>query len=187
MSNQRNHMTAAVVFLELEQVLVTEQSNFLHWLPAVYRLRISVHGEPMRELWAALAPLALRANLRRLHDQVEPRYVITSRLASGLNKTQMMDLLHRAGLSFVANNLHTMWRTESQRLANRALEIADWFTRPRATASAFVILDNAASASALSESPFALQTVGCEDGQGLTAAATARALEILRWQRRAAA
>lgn len=187
MSNQRNHMTAAVVFLELEQVLVTEQANFLRWLPALYGLRISVHDEPLREMWATLAPPALRANLRKLHDQVEPRYVITSRLASRLNKTQMMDLLHRAELSFIANNLHTMWRTEGKGLANRAQEIADWFSRPRSAASAFVILDNAASASALSESKFALQTVGCGDGQGLTAAATERALKILRWQRRAAA
>jgi len=38
-------------------------------------------------------------NLRKLHDEVKPRYVITRRLASRMNKTKMMDLLHRAGLS----------------------------------------------------------------------------------------
>lgn len=187
MSNQRNHMAVPLVFLELEQVLVTEQINFLHWIPSLYRLRIGVHGGPMRELWATLAPAAMRNSLRRLHDEVAPRYVITSRLASRLTKDQMMDLLHRAGLPFVANNLHTMWRTDGGRLAHRGREIADWFGKPCSTAAAFVILDNTAAAEALGESRFALHTVRCGDGQGLTAAATARALEILRWQQRAAA
>jgi len=187
MSNQGNYMTAPLVFLELEEVLVMEQLNFLHWIPSLYRLRISMHSESMRDMWATLVPPEKRANLRKLHDELEPRYVITSRMAGRMDKLQTMDMLHRAGLSFVANNLHTMWRTEGENVAHRAEDIADWFTRPRSTATAFVILDNTASAESLCASQFALQTVTSAAGQGLTAAATARALEILRWQRRAAA
>jgi hypothetical protein len=173
-----------LVFLEFDHVLVTDcrYIHQFHFLPLLYRLNIGVDTDIMRPLWPKLVPCKVRTNLRRLHDEFQPRYVISSGMAGVMNKVRMLDMLRRAGLALVADHLHGAWCIEPGEDATRGARIAAWLGRWRAGGQSFVVLDNVETGRALARGALAHRTVICPSERGLTTPALARARAILHGQ-----
>jgi len=171
-----------LVFLEFEHVLLTDPGHIhqFHVLPLLYRLRIGVDTDLMRPLWLKLVPCKVRVNLRRLHDEFQPRYVISSDMAGAMNRPRMVDMLRRAGLAFVADNLHAAWCIEPGEDETRGARIGAWAARWRAGGQPFVVLDNDTTGQALARGPLSRRTVICPHGRGLTVPALDRARAVLR-------
>jgi hypothetical protein len=170
-----------LVFLKFEHVLVTDAANLdqFRFLPLLYRLNIGVDAESMRPFWLSLVACNVRTNLRRLHDEFRPRYVISSGMAGRMKRTYVVDLLRRMGLDFVADNLHSAWCVLFVEGTTDASWIASWLTRWRRADQSFVVLDNAVTGCTIGCDTVAARTVLCNPAEGLTTHTLTRASAIL--------
>lgn len=135
------------------------------------------------DLWSKIFDSILCANLRTLHDEFEPRYVISSSWASLLERDQIVELFKRTGLQFVASNLHEEWRTPRTPETERVEEIARWLAAHNAAApAAFVILDDFLSGKSLQRSPLEANAVLCDAWKGFKYPKLRTAQKILRTQ-----
>lgn len=174
---------APVVFLNLPWVLVTDpvQLRLMGMVPMFLKWKLERGDlEGARQLCAELVSEKVRLNLRRLHLEFAPRYVIASPLASRLVTEEMAYLLCFAGLDFVAENLHPDWRNEADSSGTRAGEISRWLAAHPELQAGFVILDSIESAAELPASPLSASTVMCSPARGLTTSALNRARLVLR-------
>ncbi|WP_188569245.1 HAD domain-containing protein [Undibacterium terreum] len=113
----------AIVFLDFDDVLSI--SNHYKGSAVVLAFRQN-DLDYNTDLWVQIFDSILCANLRALHDEFKPQYVISSSWASLLEQNQIVELFKRTGLQFVSDNLHQEWRTPRTAETERAEEIAGW-------------------------------------------------------------
>jgi hypothetical protein len=155
-----------VVFLDMDDVLcISKEHNSVQMLMCFREKKMD-----WPELWAGLVDAAAAANLRTLHDEFAPLYVVSSSWATYLNREQMCDILARTQLQFVIENLYEAWVTPRARSSSRRDEIEWWLEEFRTGAQPFIVLDDTASGWSLAHSPLALDghVVLCDVGSGFT-------------------
>lgn len=170
-----------VVFLDFDNVLAVHKfSNRLRVLDAA----TMVIMDAFPDLWLDVADADARRNLRTLHKEFEPNYVISSSWASHLSLEQMKKVLKRCGLKFVALNLCEPWCTPRNETLDRLSEIEAWLElRTWTDGRAYVIIDDHVSGGTLSESWVEDRTVFCNAWVGFSEAKLTAAREILNDQR----
>ncbi len=169
-----------IVFLDMDDVLcISKEHNSVQML-----LCIRENGMDCPELWAGLVDAGSAANLRRLHEEFAPLYVISSTWATYLDRSQMCDVFTRTQLNFVLENLHDAWVTPRALSTSRRDEIDGWLDEFRADTQPFLVLDDTNSGSGLAYSPLARDghIVLCEPTKGFTADKLEQAREQLRLQ-----
>lgn len=135
------------------------------------------------DLWVKIFDCVLCTNLRALHDEFGPRYVISSSWAAFLDRDQVAELLNRTGLDFVAAHLHDDWCTPRSPGSERADEIAGWLAAHNGEAGlAFVVLDDLVSGKSLKGSHLEANAVLCDAWRGFTYPKLRTAQKILRAQ-----
>lgn len=169
-----------VVFLDFDDVLV------LHPRYNLEDVRRALELESLDEaadLWESLFHYAAVTNLRILHDEFLPAYVISSSWVSFLNKQQICEVLRRSDLSFVVENLSETWCTPRNEDSYRLSEIEAWLESAALPADAsYVILDDELSGQSLRDSHLDESFVCCDASVGLTYFKLELAREILRTQ-----
>lgn len=181
--NHNVAMMQTLVFLDFDDVLAVHPEHTSRRVVAALR---SGFPEQFVELWANIFHESLRQNLRTLHDEFLPKFVISSTWATYLSRTEVSDVLIRGGLDFVAATLHYDWRSAIDIGNFRATDIAAWLERHSDPhQSAFVILDDTASGHTLCGMPLEPYVVFCEEWQGFTEVRLGQAQTILRAQLRA--
>ena len=141
------------------------------------------------ELWTGLIDEAAGANLRVLHDEFAPTYVISSSWTKFLSREQMVKVFSLTGLDFVVDSLHLQWATPKGDCGCRVEEIYNWLKKVfpgRLPATLpLLALDDDESGWTLADCPLdqAGQVVLCEVWKGLTNEKLALAQQLLRAQR----
>ena len=136
-------------------------------------------------LWKCLFDASACKNLRTLHDEFGPEYVISSSWTSFLDRAQICEVLRRTGLEFVVDNLHAEWRTPREDGSYRLTEIEVWLDMHAVGASLpYVILDDHMSGQSLSGSHLEERAVLCDAWVGFTHPKLRSAQRILRDQLR---
>lgn len=136
-------------------------------------------------LWKFLFDASACKNLRTLHDEFSPEYVISSSWASFLDREQICEVLRRTGLTFVAENLHQDWRTPREDGSYRLTEIDGWLdAHAPGNPPPCVILDDLMSGQSLPGSHLEERTVLCDAWVGFTHPKLRSAQKILRDQLR---
>lgn len=175
---------APIVFIDMDDVLVLDARYTSYQVRECFRL-----GDmDWAELWEGLVDATARANLRALHDEFAPTYVISSSWTKILTRAQLVEVLGRTGLDFVVDNLHEKWGTPKGACGCRVEEIYNWlqmvFPGHLPAALPLLALDDDESGWTLADSLFdrAGQVVLCEVWKGLTGEKLATAQQLLRAQ-----
>lgn len=169
-----------IIFLDMDEVLcISEEHNSVQMMMCYRRNEMD-----WPELWAGLVDAEAAANLRRLHDEFNPLYVVSSSWATYLPREQMCDVFVRTGLGFVPENLHHAWVTPRGRSTARFDEIDFWLAEFRIHAQAFLVIDDTMSGWSLVDSPLERDghVVYCEPAKGFTADRLEQARAKLRSQ-----
>ena len=128
--------------------------------------------EDHAELWAGLFDKAVVSNLRRIHDEFQPTYVLSTSWIKMLGLNSLILILRQCGLDFVVNNLHLDWSTtSSQTNGVRAVEIRGWLDRHPEVADRWLVLDDEHSGTGLGDWPEPGERefiTLCKQGIGLT-------------------
>lgn len=155
-----------LVFLDLDDVLCLHKEYHSGRMLKIFEQ--TVPDDP--ELWRWLVDAGAAENLRQLHAEFRPAYVISSSWATYLNLEQMCEALTRTQLQFVVENLHSEWRTPRARSSSRRDEIDWWLDAHRQPSQPFIVLDDSWSGTGLAHSPLALDghVILCRSGYGFT-------------------
>ena len=155
-----------LVFLDMDDVLCLDDVHPSGKMLQIFRQAIPDYPE----MWERLVDAGAAENLRQLHAEFNPAYIISSSWATYLDREQMCEALTRTQMQFVVENLHTEWRTPRALSSSRRDEIEWWLAAHREPSQPFIILDDSWSGTRLAYSPLALDghVVLCRSGFGFT-------------------
>jgi hypothetical protein len=169
-----------LIFLDLDDVLCLDDMHHSGQLLKIFEQKIPDYPE----LWENLVDADAATNLRLLHDEFEPLYVVSSSWATYLDRDQMCDALTRTQLQFVVDNLHAEWATPRALSSSRRDEIEWWLEAHRQPEQPFLIIDDTNSGHTLIRSPLAYDghVVLCKSAFGFTRKRYKEARQRLRRQ-----
>jgi hypothetical protein len=175
---------APLFFLDMDDVLVLDARYTSYQVRECFRLA----DMNWPELWEGLVDATARANLKALHEEFAPTYVISTSWTKFLTREQMVDVFGRTGLGFVVENLHAEWATPKAPGRQRVEDIYKWlqlvFPGRLPATLPLLALDDDESGWSLADCPLdkAGQVVLCEVWKGLTDEKLAEAQQQLRTQ-----
>ncbi|MES2299934.1 MAG: HAD domain-containing protein [Pseudomonadota bacterium] len=171
-----------VVFADLDDVFAIHQKHNSFQVLAAFK---NAALDDVPSLWKHIFDASACKNLRTLHDEFAPEYVISSSWASFLDRAQICEVLRRTGLEFVVENLHQDWRTPREDGSYRLTEIDKWLdTHALEAPLPYVILDDHLSGQSLPGSHLDKRAVLCDAWIGFTHPKLRSAQKILRDQLR---
>ena len=171
-----------VVFADLDDVLAINRENNSFQVLAAFK---HVALDDVQSLWKHLFEASACKNLRMLHEEFVPEYVISSSWTSFLDREQICKVLRRTGLEFVVENLHHDWCTPREDGSYRLTEIDAWLNaHALGNSLPYVILDDHMSGQSLPGSHLEKRTVLCDAWIGFTHPKLRSAQKILRDQLR---
>lgn len=155
-----------LVFLDMDDVLCLDDVHHSGQMLKIFEQKIADYPE----MWERLVDAGAAENLRQLHAEFSPAYVISSSWATYLDREQMCEALTRTQLQFVVENLHAEWRTPRALSSSRRDEIEWWLEAHRKPCQPFIIIDDSWSGTRLAHSPLAWDghVVLCKGGFGFT-------------------
>jgi hypothetical protein len=104
-------------------------------------------------LWTQLFDNSAVANLHAIHALFSPTYVLSTSWTRFLDRDSMVAILTKAGMQWLADNLHSDWMTvEAVSSQLRAREIESWLARHPEVEN-WVVLDDEYSGVGLAEWP----------------------------------
>jgi hypothetical protein len=169
-----------IVFLDFDDVLAVHREHDSRQVEFAFKNNIL---DDVPELWQWLFHCSARTNLQTLHEEFQPEYVISSSWTLSFDRSQIVDVLRRTGLDFVAENLHAEWCTPKEPGSYRLTEIESWTDMHNLVAvRPFVILDDELSGQSVPGSHLEDNAVLCDAGVGLTHPKLKLAQQILRTQ-----
>lgn len=165
-ANNMRHEARPLVFLDMDDVLCLDDVHHSGRMLKIFEQTIQDYPE----MWERLVDAGAAENLRQLHAEFKPVYVISSSWATYLDREQMCEALTRTQLQFVVENLHAEWRTPRALSSSRRDEIEWWLEGHREPSQPFIIIDDSWSGTRLAHSPLALDghVVLCRSGFGFT-------------------
>lgn len=160
------HDVRPLVFLDMDDVLCLDNVHHSGQMLKIFEQKIPDYPE----MWERLVDAGAAENLRQLHAEFNPLYIISSSWATYLDRERMCEALTRTQLQFVAENLHPEWRTPRALSSSRRDEIEWWLDAHREPSQPFIIIDDSWSGTRLAHSPLALDghVVLCKSGFGFT-------------------
>lgn len=164
--SRAGHNVRPIVFLDMDDVLCLDKVHHSGQMLKIFEQTVPDYPE----LWERIVDRGAAENLRELHAEFEPSYVISSSWATYLDRARMCEALTRTRLQFVVENLHEEWRTPRARSSSRRDEIEWWLDAHREPSQPFIILDDTWSGTGLPHSPLALDghLILCRSGYGFT-------------------
>lgn len=155
-----------LVFLDMDDVLCFDDVHHSGQMLKIFEQTIPDYPE----MWERLVDADAAENLRQLHAEFSPIYIISSSWATYLDRAQMCEALTRTQLEFVVENLHAEWKTPRALSSSRRDEIEWWLEAHRESSQPFLIIDDSWSGTRLAHSPLALDghVVLCGGGVGFT-------------------
>jgi len=166
MNNETMLGARPLVFLDMDDVLCLDDVHHSGQMLKIFKQTIPDYPE----IWERLVDAGAAENLRQLHAEFKPVYVISSSWATYLGRETMCQALTRTQLQFVVENLHEEWRTPRALSSSRRDEIQWWLDAHREPRQPFIIIDDNWSGTGLARSPLALDghVILCRSGFGFT-------------------
>jgi hypothetical protein len=135
-----------ILFLDFDDVICLNKEGGYGGFDALDALGKMQKGEAtaydFQHIWDELFHRPATANLRRIHDEFKPVYVISSSWTKFMNKDAICAVLFHGGLDFVVGSLHADWETVKAASDQRAREIGLWVERHPEYSNNWVALDD---------------------------------------------
>jgi hypothetical protein len=169
-----------IAFLDFDDVLAVHREHDSRQVEFAFKNE-SLDEDP--ELWQWVFHYSARTNLKTLHEEFQPEYVISSSWTGFLSREQICEVMRRTGLDFVAENLHAVWCTPREPGSYRLTEIERWTDKHNLVIRRpFVILDDELSGQSIPGSHLEEHAVLCDAWVGFTHPKLKQAQQILRTQ-----
>lgn len=169
-----------IVFLDIDDVLCVHRLYNTRQVLAALADDETVNAD---DVWQQVFHVAARTNLRQLHEEFEPQYVISSSWTLHLDQKQLCETFRHTGLEFVPDCLHEHWCTPRDEDSYRLLEIEAWLdTHALLAPMPYVIIDDLVSGQSLVGSHLEDRSVLCDAWVGFTHPKLRTAQKILRDQ-----
>src|SRR5471030_1926834 len=169
-----------LLFLDLDDVLAIDRQHRSRQVLLAFRSNVL---DEVQELWERIFDDSACENLRTLHAEFMPTYVISSSWAVFLSQVEICEVMRRTGMKFVADDLHNEWKLPHLKTPERAADIEAWlYLHNQASPQPFVILDYAISGHPLRGSNLEGYAVLCDAWHGFTKQKLELAQSILRAQ-----
>lgn len=153
-----------LVFLDIDDVLCVDRTLNTRQVSAALAGDVTVNAD---EVWKHIFHAAAVENLRQLHAEYGPDYVVSSSWTLHLSREQLCATFQLTGLDFVAENLHQFWCCPRDEGSCRLWEIEAWLdTHLPKGAMPFVIIDDVISGGSLVGSDLETHTVFCNASAG---------------------
>lgn len=153
-----------LVFLDIDDVLCVHRMLNTRQVLAALAGDVTVNAD---EVWRDIFHIAAVENLRQLHAEYGPQYVVSSSWTLHLTREQLCATFQLTELGFVAGNLHQFWCCPRDEESCRLWEIEAWLdTHFPKEAMPFVIIDDVISGGSLVGSDLESQTVFCDASAG---------------------
>lgn len=180
MIEENRNVTRPLIFLDMDGVFCFDKEHNSSTLLKNYSLEFSKNPS----YWQKLVDPNAATNLKKLHEEFSPTYVMSSTWATYLDRTQIVEILCRTNLAYVANSLHLEWRTPRALSSTRRDEIEEWLQHYRVSVQPFIVLDDYQSGWSLTHSPLALDghVVLCNSKIGFTEVTLEEARKALSQQ-----
>lgn len=131
-----NQLQRPVLFLDFDDVLCLNSPY------GGYDAKLAVNDESS-ELWTHLFDANAKRNLQKLDEKFKPWYVISSSWWWLFDRAEMVEIMQRSGLQFVADNLHSTWATpKASRPGMRAVEVKSWLALHPDFSNSWVVVDD---------------------------------------------
>jgi len=180
MVNVQIELKRPVVFLDIDDVLCVHRTLNTRQVLAALGSDETIDAA---QVWQQIFHAAARDNLRQLHEEFYPWYVISSSWTLHLNREQLCETFRRTELQFVAENLHESWSTPRGDDSYRLVEIEAWLdTHALLTPVPSLILDDELSGQSIVGSHLEDSAVLCRAGAGFMYPNLVQAQKILRHQ-----
>jgi hypothetical protein len=159
-------MMRAVIFLDFDDVLAVHREHNSSQVLAAFKQSTL---DDIPELWDHVFHHSARTNLRSLHDEFTPLYVISSSWTLHFDREQICEVLRRTGLSFVVDHLHRDWCTPRHGGSYRLTEIEGWLDMHSPdTPLPCLVLDDELSGQSIRGSLLEKHAVLCDASVGFT-------------------
>lgn len=169
-----------VVFLDIDDVLCVHRTLNTRQVLAALAGDETVDAA---EVWQQIFHAAARENLRQLHDEFEPMYVVSSSWTMHLTREQLCETFRQTSLGFVAESLHEFWCTPRDDDSYRLVEIEAWLdSHALLTPVPYLVIDDLVSGQSLRDSHLEEMCVLCDAWVGFTHPKLRSAQKILRSQ-----
>jgi hypothetical protein len=169
-----------LLFLDLDDVLAIDRQHCSSQV--LHAFRRSVLDE-VPKLWESIFDDSACENLRALHAEFEPTYIISSSWADFLSRMEICEVMRRTEMNFIAESLHHEWKLPHLKTPERAADIEAWlYLHNQTSPQPFVILDDAISGHPLRGSNLEGHAVLCNAWCGFTKKKLELAQSILRAQ-----
>lgn len=169
-----------LLFLDFDDVLAIDPQY-----PSGQLLRVFARDmlDEVPELWENIFDKVARQNLRALHEEFGPSYVISSSWTNFLTRERICEVLLRTKMEFVVGNLHHEWKLPHLKTPERAVDIKAWLHLHNQTAPRpFVILDDVISGHPIRNTRLEKYAVICDARSGFTGKKLQEAQMILHAQ-----
>lgn len=175
-------MSRPVVFLDLDDVLCLNDPYTGFDARDAVRPSGGMHMKfrpTPPDMWDRLFARQPKANLRALHDEFAPWYVVSSSWRKDFTRREMEIVFQQSGLEFVAAALHETWRTVEfgHSPIARVQEIAEWIARRHDDGAPWVAIDDWQSGESLIGHD---RAVLCDVGVGFDGDKLQQARDVLR-------
>lgn len=137
-----------IFFTDMDDVLAVSQQFTSYQVIQAFKL----NDLDYPELWDGLVLPEARDNLRALHEEFWPQYVVSSSWSNYMSREQMQEVFRRTGMDFVADNFHKHWTTPKGTGSARVTEIDNWMRKHLQRKQAALVLDDHESGWNLHES-----------------------------------
>lgn len=150
-----------IVFLDIDDVLCVHRLYNTRQVLAALADNWSVNAA---DVWQQIFHASARENLRQLHEDFSPQYVISSSWVLHLSQAQLRETFRRTSLDFIAENLHEFWVTpRDAENSYRLVEIELWIdTHALLTPVPYLIVDDHVSGQSLVGSHLEGHSVLCD-------------------------
>lgn len=169
-----------VVFLDFDGVLSVSPGDTRGYVVSLFKHRRQDH----LDVWADLFCMQAAANLRTLHLEFSPIYVVTSAWTRDLTREQVHKVLECTDLRFVSMHMHEQWTTPKGVGSPRLTEIERWIAVHHLAQDPILIIDDDESGWSLHQSRLDTQgkVVLCAPNRGFDAVSLNEAQRLLQAQ-----
>ncbi len=165
--------TPPLLFLDFEGVLVLQSAVKYQQIADALRTVGSGKAdiEDFTDEWQGLFERRARENLKALDAEFQLTYCLTLPWAQMVDKANMIRLLRRGGLEFVASRLHPRWEAAATGQTNpRSQAVTSWLKVHGIETESWFVLDAGSSGTDCNEWPDKMltHTIACISDVGFT-------------------
>lgn len=166
MRNQRS----AVIFLDFDDVICLNNPYGGYDAKRALAEQDSSQNHDALEVWSKLFDAKATENLRAIDEEFSPQYVLSTSWVWIFEKHEIVEVLRRTGLGFVADGMHQTWATpKNSPRGMRSVEVSNWLRLHPEFANSWVVVDDKLSGTGFKHwSRESLSAVIlCQEGVGL--------------------